>query len=168
MFDERRYFIPGDSLTIVRHLGVDIALTVCEDLWQDGDPFTVAGKAGAGIVFNINSSPYERHKDDVRLPLLQRRSAAAGAPVAYVNSVAGQDELVFDGDSMVVAPDGEVVFRAPQFVEDVFVVDVPVAEAPDRVPDVVDGPMTVCEVLDRRASRGSARCRARTGRPTHQ
>ncbi len=143
VFDERRYFAPGTDLTVVRHLGVDIALTVCEDVWQDGGPFTVAGRAGVGLVLNINSSPYERHKDDLRLPLLQRRSAEAGAPIAYVNSVAGQDELVFDGDSMVVEPDGRVVFRAPQFVEDVYVVDVPVAEAVDPAPEVTGEAMTV-------------------------
>ena len=103
VFDERRYFVPGSSLTVVRHLGVDIALTVCEDVWQDGGPFTVAGAADVGLVVNINASPYERNKDDLRLPLLQRRAAEAGAPIAYVNTVGGQDELVFDGDSMVVA-----------------------------------------------------------------
>ena len=146
VFDERRYFAPGSELTVVRHLGVDIALTVCEDVWQDGGPFTVAGRAGVGLVLNINSSPYERHKDDLRLPLLQRRSAEAGAPIAYVNSVAGQDELVFDGDSMVVAPDGAVVFRAPQFVEDVFVVDVPVVQAADAPTEVTGESLTVTRV----------------------
>jgi NAD+ synthase (glutamine-hydrolysing) len=146
VFDERRYFVPGTSLTVVRHLGVDIALTVCEDVWQDGGPFTVAGKAGVGLVLNINSSPYERHKDDMRLALLQRRAAEAGAPIAYVNSVGGQDELVFDGDSMVVAPDGTVLTRAPQFVEDIFYVDVPVAEATDSPAEVLGESLTVARV----------------------
>jgi NAD+ synthase (glutamine-hydrolysing) len=130
VFDERRYFVPGTALTVVRHLGVDIALTVCEDLWQEGVPFTVAGAAGVGVVVNVNASPYELNKDDVRLGLLQTRAAAARAPIVYVNTVGGQDELVFDGDSMVVAADGTVLARAPQFVEDVFLVDVPVAPAP--------------------------------------
>ncbi|WP_375498513.1 NAD+ synthase [uncultured Jatrophihabitans sp.] len=146
VFDERRYFVPGTSLTVVRHLGVDIALTICEDVWQDGGPFTVAGRAGIGLVLNINSSPYERNKDDVRLPLLQRRAAEAGAPIAYVNAVAGQDELVFDGDSMVVAPDGTLVTRVQQFVEGVFVVDVPVAEASDSPAEVVGESLTVTRV----------------------
>jgi NAD+ synthase (glutamine-hydrolysing) len=136
VFDERRYFAPGSELTVVRHLGVDIALTVCEDVWQDGGPFSVAGAAQVGLVLNINASPYERNKDDVRLALLQRRAAEAGAPVAYVNIVGGQDELVYDGDSMVVAPDGATVLRAPQFVEDVFLVDVPVAPAAPAPPEV--------------------------------
>jgi NAD+ synthase (glutamine-hydrolysing) len=136
VFDERRYFVPGSELTVVRHLGVDIALTVCEDVWQDGGPFSVAGAAQVGLVLNVNASPYERNKDDVRLALLQRRAAEAGAPVAYVNIVGGQDELVYDGDSMVVAPDGATVLRAPQFVEDVFLVDVPVAPAAPAPPEV--------------------------------
>ncbi|MDT4922936.1 MAG: hypothetical protein QOG01_649 [Pseudonocardiales bacterium] len=143
VFDERRYFVPGASLAVVRHLGVDIALTVCEDVWQEGGPFAVAGAAGVGLVVNVNASPYERNKDDVRLGLLQRRAAEARAPIAYVNTVGGQDELVFDGDSMVVAPDGSVVMRAPQFVEDVYYVDVPVAAAIDSPPTVVGESMTV-------------------------
>ncbi len=146
VFDERRYFVPGTSLTVVRHLGVDIALTICEDVWQDGGPFTVAGRAGVGLVLNINSSPYERNKDDIRLPLLQRRAAEAGAPIAYVNSVAGQDELVFDGDSMVVAVDGTLITRVQQFVEGVFVVDVPVVEATESPTEVVGESLTVTRV----------------------
>jgi NAD+ synthase (glutamine-hydrolysing) len=136
VFDERRYFAPGTSLTVVRHLGVDIALTVCEDVWQEGGPFTVAGAAEVGIVVNINASPYERNKDDTRLRLLQRRAAEAKAPILYVNTVGAQDELVFDGDSMVVAPDGSVLMRAPQFVEDVFYLDVDLAPAPESPPAV--------------------------------
>jgi NAD+ synthase (glutamine-hydrolysing) len=146
VFDERRYFAPGTSLTVVRHLGVDIALTVCEDVWQEGGPFTVAGAAGVGLVVNVNASPYERNKDDVRLRLLQRRAAEAGAPIVYVNAVGGQDELVFDGDSMVVRPDGELALRAPQFVEDVFLVDVPLGPATDPPPAVGDAPLTVTRV----------------------
>jgi NAD+ synthase (glutamine-hydrolysing) len=138
VFDERRYFRSGTALTVVRHLGVDIALTICEDVWQDGGPFTVAGAAGVGLVVNINASPYERNKDDVRLPLLQRRAAEARAPIAYANTVGAQDELVFDGDSMVVAPDGGEIIRAPQFVEDLFLVDIPVAPAPHS-PAAVSG-----------------------------
>jgi NAD+ synthase (glutamine-hydrolysing) len=149
VFDERRYFEPGTSLAVVRHLGVDIALTVCEDVWQDGGPFTVAGAAGVGLVVNINASPYERNKDDVRLPLLQRRAAEANAPIAYVNTVGGQDELVFDGDSMVIAPDGTTIMRAPQFVEDVFLVDVPVSQAQDSAPEVPDQAMAVDRVTTR-------------------
>jgi NAD+ synthase (glutamine-hydrolysing) len=143
VFDERRYFVPGDRFVVVRHLGTDIALTICEDVWQDGGPFTVAGAARAGLVLNINGSPYERNKDDLRLPLLQRRAAEAGAPVLYVNTTGAQDELVFDGDSMVVARDGRVLMRAPQFAEGLYYADVEVADALAEPPDVVSAEMTV-------------------------
>ncbi|MDT4996014.1 MAG: hypothetical protein QOD45_82, partial [Pseudonocardiales bacterium] len=123
VFDERRYFVPGDSFTLVRAFGVDIGLTVCEDLWQDGGPFAVARAAGAGLVVNVNGSPYELNKDDVRLGLLRRRAAEADAPILYVNMVGGQDELVYDGDSMVVSAGGQVLLRAPQYVEGVFYLD---------------------------------------------
>jgi NAD+ synthase (glutamine-hydrolysing) len=146
VFDERRYFAPGTSLTVVRHLGVDVALTVCEDVWQDGGPFAVAGAADVGLVVNINASPYERNKDDVRLALLQRRAAEANAPVAYVNTVGGQDELVFDGDSMVVEADGADVMRAPQFVEGVFLVDLPVRAAVAAPAEVHGQVMSVTRV----------------------
>ncbi|MBG0565771.1 NAD+ synthase [Actinoplanes aureus] len=134
VFDEDRYFEPGIELTVVRLDGVDVALTVCEDIWQAGGPFTAARRAGAGLVVNINASPYELNKDDVRLPLVQRRAAEAGATVAYVNAVGGQDELVFDGDSMIVSPDGVLLTRAGQFTEGLLVhdLDLPVA---DTVPN---------------------------------
>jgi NAD+ synthase (glutamine-hydrolysing) len=123
VFDEDRYFVPGDTLTVVGLDGIDIALTICEDLWQAGGPFAVARAARVGLVVNINGSPYELNKDDLRLPLIARRAAEAGAPVAYVNMVGGQDELVFDGDSMIVAADGRLLARAPQFVEHLLVHD---------------------------------------------
>ncbi|HEY9484700.1 MAG TPA: NAD+ synthase [Micromonosporaceae bacterium] len=132
VFDEDRYFVPGNTLTVVRVGGVDVALTICEDMWQAGGPFTAAARAGVGLVVNINGSPYELNKDDVRLALVARRAAEAGATVAYVNMVGGQDELVFDGDSIVVAADGTVIARSPQFDEDLLVVDLdlPVASGP--------------------------------------
>jgi NAD+ synthase (glutamine-hydrolysing) len=123
VFDEDRYFIAGNTLPIVRMAGIDVALTVCEDIWQPGGPFAVAGRAGVGLVVNINGSPYEMNKDDVRLPLVRRRGAEAGAAVAYVNMVGGQDELVYDGDSMIVAADGTLLARAPQFDEHLLVLD---------------------------------------------
>ncbi|MEU6207977.1 NAD+ synthase [Micromonospora musae] len=123
VFDEDRYFLPGDMLTVVRIGGVDVALTICEDLWQAGGPFAAAHQAGVGLVVNINGSPYELNKDDIRLPLVRRRAAEAGAAIAYVNMVGGQDELVFEGDSMIVSADGELLTRAPQFVEHLLVHD---------------------------------------------
>jgi NAD+ synthase (glutamine-hydrolysing) len=96
---------------------------VCEDMWQPGGPLQVARAAGAGLVVCINGSPYERGKDDVRGPLASRRAVEAGAAVVYVNCVGGQDELVFDGDSLVVDADGELVARAPLWEEGLMVVD---------------------------------------------
>ncbi|RGC67818.1 Glutamine-dependent NAD(+) synthetase [Micromonospora sp. MW-13] len=133
VFDEDRYFVPGDTLTVVRVGGVDVALTICEDLWQAGGPFAVARRAGVGLVVTINGSPYELNKDDIRLPLVRRRAAEAGAAVAYVNMVGAQDELVFEGDSMIVGADGTLLTRAPQFVEHLLVHDVELPAAPAPV-----------------------------------
>jgi NAD+ synthase (glutamine-hydrolysing) len=132
VFDERRYFVPGEEFVMVRHRGCDVAVTVCEDLWQDGGPFAVAGEAGAGLVVNINASPYERHKDDARLALLQRRVAEAKAPIAYVNLTGAQDELVFDGDSMIVAADGRLLLRAPQYETGLYLMDLEVKAPADE------------------------------------
>ncbi len=110
--------MPGDTLRVVRVGGVDIALTICEDMWQEGGPFAAAAAAGVGLMVTVNGSPYELDKDDVRLPLVRRRAAEAHCPIAYVNMVGGQDELVFDGDSMVVAADGTLLARAGQFREE--------------------------------------------------
>jgi NAD+ synthase (glutamine-hydrolysing) len=145
VFDERRYFVSGTELLVVRHCGVDIAVTVCEDLWQAGGPFAVAGAAGVGLVVNINGSPYERDKDEARLPLLQRRAAEARADVLYVNMSGAQDELVFDGDSMLVAAAGELLMRAPQYTEQLYYADV---ELPAAGPscEVTGQPMSVLRV----------------------
>ena len=123
VFDEYRYFVPGGSLTVARMHGVDVAVVICEDIWQEGGPVAVAREADAGLLVVINGSPYERNKDDVRLDLVHRRAASAGCTLAYVNMVGGQDELVFDGDSIVVSPDGAVLARAPQFEEGCLIVD---------------------------------------------
>jgi len=123
VFDEFRYFVPGRVLPIVSVHGVAVGLVICEDIWQDGGPVAALGAAGCDLVVCINGSPYERNKDDVRGELVTRRAAEAGAPMAYVNLVGGQDELVFDGDSLVLTPSGELLARAPRFVEDLLVVD---------------------------------------------
>jgi NAD+ synthase (glutamine-hydrolysing) len=123
VFDEARYFVPGSARTLVRVRGVDVALAICEDLWQDGGPVAEVRAAGAGLLLVINGSPYERNKDDVRRELCARRAAEAGCVLAYVNLVGGQDELVFDGDSLVVAQGGELLARAAQFEPTVLLVD---------------------------------------------
>jgi NAD+ synthase (glutamine-hydrolysing) len=151
VYDELRYFSQGDRLPIVRHLGIDIAMTVCEDLWQDGGPITAAGFATAGLVVNINGSPFERGKGDVRLRLVQRRAAEANATLAYVNMVGGQDELIFDGDSFVVTAAGQPLARAPRFEIGLVVVDLALpAATDDRVGaiDVRDGSLMHIERVD--------------------
>jgi NAD+ synthase (glutamine-hydrolysing) len=138
VFDEFRYFVRGDRLPVVRLHGVDVTTVVCEDLWQEGGPVRVARAASVGLVVCINGSPYERGKDDVRSPLAARRAAEAGAPLAYVNCVGGQDELVFDGDSLVVTTDGALVARAPLWEQGLMVVDLDLQEADDDRTGPVD------------------------------
>jgi NAD+ synthase (glutamine-hydrolysing) len=120
--DEIRYFVPGSTLNLVRVAGVDVALAVCEDIWRDG-PSAAAAAAGAGMLLVVNGSPYERDKDDTRLDLCRRRAVEAGCPLAWVNLVGGQDELVFDGDSIVVDSDGSLLARGEPFVEQLLTVD---------------------------------------------
>ena len=145
VFDEFRYFVPGSTLPVFRvpagdGEAVDVAVAICEDLWQDGGPVAVCRHAGAALLVVPNASPYERGKDDVRLDLVQRRAREAGAALAYCNLVGGQDELVFDGDSILVSASGEPLARGPQFEEALIVadLDLPSAQAgpgPDSVPD---------------------------------
>ncbi|MFB9504382.1 NAD+ synthase [Streptomyces aurantiacus] len=139
VFDEFRYFVPGDTLPVVRVHGIDVALAICEDLWQDGGRVPATRSAGAGLLISINASPYERDKDDSRLDLVRKRAQEAGCTTAYLAMIGGQDELVFDGDSIVVDRDGEVVARAPQFSEGCVVLDLDLpaaaAEAPSGIVD---------------------------------
>lgn len=139
VFDEFRYFVPGDTMPVLRLHGIDIALAICEDLWQDGGRVPAARSAGAGLLLSINASPYERDKDDTRLELVRKRAQEAGCTTAYLAMIGGQDELVFDGDSIVVDKHGEVVARAPQFAEGCVVLDLDLpAAAADPVTGVVD------------------------------
>jgi len=158
VFDEYRYFVPGDVLPVVRMRSddgnlVDIAIAICEDLWQDGGPVAVCRAAGAGLLVVPNASPYERGKGDARLELCQRRSAEAGAVLAYVNMVGGQDELVFDGDSIIVDASGELVARGPQFEQALIVADLGLPDAspspcPSDTPvDALDGSVIIIRRL---------------------
>jgi NAD+ synthase (glutamine-hydrolysing) len=127
VFDEYRYFVPGSTLPVFRLPAeggeVDIAVAICEDLWQDGGPVAVTHRAKAGLLAVPNASPYERGKDDVRLDLCVRRAREAGAALAYANLIGGQDELVFDGDSILVSASGDLLARGPQFEEALVVAD---------------------------------------------
>lgn len=131
VFDEDRYFVPGhDPDRIWEVAGIPVGISICEDIWlPDGPPHRQA-QAGARLLLNVNASPFHREKAVAREEMLAARARAAGVPVVYLNLVGGQDELVFDGASVVVAADGTIIHRSPQFEEDRFVVDVPLAGEP--------------------------------------
>lgn len=133
VFDEFRNFVPGDSTLVIRVKGVDIGIAICEDIWH-----SLADLAARkpGLVLVPNGSPYERNKDDVRLALVQKRAKEVGAPLAYVNMTGGQDDLVFDGDTIVVDSKGSVISRAAQFEDQLLVVDIESATQTSK-PDVV-------------------------------
>ncbi|WP_328496725.1 NAD+ synthase [Streptomyces sp. NBC_00414] len=148
VFDEFRYFVPGDTLPVVRVHGIDVALAICEDLWQDGGRVPAARSAGAGLLLSINASPYERDKDDTRLDLVRKRAQEAGCTTAYLAMIGGQDELVFDGDSIVVDRNGEVVARAPQFSEGCVVLDLDLPAAATEPPSgIVDDGLRIDHVV---------------------
>jgi NAD+ synthase (glutamine-hydrolysing) len=133
VFDEFRNFVAGDQSLVVRIHGVDVAVAICEDIWHSLD--SIASRT-PGLLVVPNGSPFERNKDDVRLELVQKRAQEISAPVAYVNMTGGQDDLVFDGDSIVVGKDGSVLARTAQFDDQLIVVDIECAEGSSR-PDVV-------------------------------
>ena len=136
VFDEFRIFAPGRDLTVVRIGDVDVAIAICEDLWQEGGPVAQTRQAGAELLLVINGSPYEQDKEDVRYELVARRAAEAGCTLAYLNMVGGQDELVFDGDSLVVDATGKVLARGPKFDEELLVVDLDLEPSTVNVDDV--------------------------------
>ena len=123
VFDEYRYFVPGTQTVVVRAFEADIAIAICEDLWQDGEHMDNIAKTNASLLIVLNGSPYEREKDDVRLALVSSRAQQCKMPVAYVNMVGGQDELVFEGDSIIVDSAGDVVARASQFETEILITD---------------------------------------------
>jgi len=133
VFDEFRNFTPGTSDLVVRIHGVDVAVAICEDIWH-----SMSGVAARtpGLIVVPNGSPYERNKDDVRLALVQQRAREIKAPLAYVNMTGGQDDLVFDGDTIVVDKDGQLLARAPQFDDTLIVVEIDCVQESSK-PDVV-------------------------------
>ncbi|HRD09780.1 MAG TPA: NAD+ synthase [Candidatus Nanopelagicaceae bacterium] len=136
VFDEFRNFGQGKGTLVARYRGVDIAVVICEDIWQDQGPVAELAKRTPGIVLVPNGSPYERNKDDVRLALVQRRVVQIGAPMIYVNMTGAQDDLVFDGDSLAVGIDQKLLARSVQFKSSLDVVDVPVVMNSSQ-PDVL-------------------------------
>jgi NAD+ synthase (glutamine-hydrolysing) len=151
VFDEARYFSPGDdparSWEIAGHR---VGVSVCEDIWSSAGPPRLQAAAGARVLLNINGSPYHVGKSRDRATLLSAEAVGSGAPVVYLNLVGGQDELVFDGDSMVFGSDGELRHRAAQFAEELFVVDldVPGTEAPPGTAGV-EAPLELPPTLPR-------------------
>ncbi|MGH3360037.1 MAG: NAD+ synthase [Nocardioidaceae bacterium] len=131
--DEIRNFVAGNTINVVQVHGVDVAIAICEDLWRDG-PSAAARAAEAALLVVPNGSPYEANKDDSRLELCARKAVESGCALAYVNLVGGQDELVFDGDSLVVDAAGELLARSGQFAEELLVVDLDLPAATAGMP----------------------------------
>ena len=133
VFDEQRWFVPSNEPPpLFGVAGAWVGVSICEDVWFDDGPVAQAGRGGADVVVNLNASPYNRGRRAERLAMLSGRVAEAGCAIAYVNQVGGQDELVFDGDSLVVAADGTLIGSGVQFAEDLVVVDLPVGSHPPR------------------------------------
>jgi len=124
VFDEQRYFVPGGETATIEVAGLEVGLTICEDVWAPGPPAQAEAEAGARLIANPSGSPYHRGKGREREKMFCERSRAYGAHFAFCNLVGGQDELVFDGQSLVTAPDGSVIARAAQFEEELLVCDV--------------------------------------------
>ncbi len=145
VFDEARYFAESrDPVRVWIMSGVTTGVSICEDIWSPDGPPSVQAASGATVLLNINGSPYHIGKGEERAALLRDEAVRSGAVVAYLNTVGGQDELVFDGDSMVFLPDGTLAYRAAQFAEELFVVDVLV---PDHRRPGID-PVEVTEPTD--------------------
>ena len=123
VFDERRYFEPGRACPVLTLNGVRIGVCVCEDIWFQPNPATVARAGGAEVVLNVNGSPYHRGKGRERLAMLAERARANEVALAYVNMVGGQDELVFDGQSLLLDSRGNLLARSPQFEEALLIAD---------------------------------------------
>ena len=136
VFDEFRNFSAGSGTLVARFKGVDIGVAICEDIWRDEGPMAELAGRKPGLVLVPNGSPYERSKDDLRFELVKKRALQIGAPILYTNMFGGQDDLVFDGDSMLVNESGALLARSPQFQRDLLVVDLPVREA-GATPDLL-------------------------------
>jgi NAD+ synthase (glutamine-hydrolysing) len=154
VFDENRYFREGSSAPILRLDGALVGVSICEDIWYPGGPAREQALGGAGVLLNINGSPYHRRKGAFRERMLGVRASDYGCYVVWCNLVGGQDELVFDGHSVVFDPEGNLISRAKQFEEDLLLVDIypeealiqrlhesrPRKEAPERPIEFVEVP----------------------------
>ena len=136
VFDEARYFRPKTETVVIDAGGARVGITICEDMWGTGGPVRAAIEAGAEVVVNINASPYHRGKRDERENWAREHCMHQGTWLAWLNEVGGQDEIVFDGDSFVMAPDGSVLARGAQFATDLVVADLPLGDDPSRTAQV--------------------------------
>lgn len=144
VFDESRYFVAGDSPNQLFEIaGVPVGVSICEDGWAEDGPPTQQADAGAKLMLNINASPFHHGKALERQQLMASRARGAGVPLVYLNLVGGQDELVFDGSSMVLSGTGELLARSPQLEEDFLLLDVSVEGAiPRATGDAIAGIVT--------------------------
>jgi NAD+ synthase (glutamine-hydrolysing) len=124
VFDERRYFTPGTGAAVLRLDGINIGLNICEDIWHREGPSFTQAEMGAQLIITLNSSPYHVEKWKDRLCVLQERCKEIPRFFAYVNLVGGQDELVFDGHSLIISPEGEILARGASFKEDLVMIDI--------------------------------------------
>ena len=156
VFDEERYFEAGDDALIVEHPKARIGISVCEDVWRPDGPARLQALAGAEVLINISASPYHRGKSTDRRRMLSSRAADNRAFMVFCNLVGAQDELVFDGCSMVIDPSGEVLAHGAAFDEDVFAVDL-VPDAAFRWRIALPGCVLPARGLHRTACAGSHR-----------
>lgn len=145
VFDEFRTFVPGNQSLIVRVAGVDLGILICEDLWRSSGPVAALTGYPLSALLVPNASPFERDKDLVRAPLVTTRAREMNTTICYVNLVGGQDDLVFDGDSMVITPAGERIATGARFDEDLIVVDLDLA---DSVREATVPPETIRVALE--------------------
>ncbi|MEZ5321337.1 MAG: nitrilase-related carbon-nitrogen hydrolase [Microthrixaceae bacterium] len=166
VFDEQRWFSAGPVDQPLWSMGtIPVGVSICEDIWVDDGPVMVQARAGARLLVNVNGSPYHGAKAVERETMLRERAVATGIPIVYVNQVGGQDELVFDGGSLVVGGDGQLLARFPRFVEHVEVVEVDLDGA-SRPPERIEPSTIPTRNSGRRWYWVPATTAARTGSPT--
>ena len=135
VFDEKRYFKEGSTPVRFTLKGATLGITICEDIWEESGPGkTLCGKGGADLLLNISSSPFHKGKGKARKKMIQQRARSYRSHIAYVNLVGGQDELVFDGQSLMVTPDGEIVTQGNSFAEELIFSDIAIIPKPKKKP----------------------------------
>ncbi len=176
VFDEFRYFRPGKRFPVYRLGGIRFGINICEDIWHREGPACRQAREGAEVIININASPYERGKPETRERILAERAKENGVMIAYLNTVGGQDELVFDGMSMVYDHQGRMIARGRQFEEDMMVVDLDVDEVrkfrkgarlnkiPARISDAVERIRIPATSYEERKSAGPLVIKSRMGK----